>query len=63
MLHTVVTHHSTLDFLDATRIRVASDWVNIAIDKNNDIVMIKDNDPQVYVCDANFFSVDSRTPH
>ena len=27
------------------------DWVNVAINKNNDIVMMKVNDPNVYVCD------------
>ena len=46
-----IIHSTTLGFLDGTKIHVASDWVNIAVNKNNDIVMMKVDDPNVYVCD------------
>ena len=39
-------HNITLDFLQAT-----GDGMNIAINKNNDIIMMKNDDPYVYVCD------------
>ncbi len=39
-------HNITLDFLEAT-----GDGMNVAINKNNDIIMIKNDDLYVYVCD------------
>mgnify|MGYP002803953537 CR=1 FL=1 len=47
-----VTHHWTLDFLPATS---TLDCLNIAISNTNDIIMIKYNDPRVYICDNNGF--------
>ncbi|XP_028392490.1 uncharacterized protein LOC114517047 [Dendronephthya gigantea] len=41
-----VKHQYTLDFL-----KVTGFGVNIALNNNNDIVMIKNDDPFVYVCD------------
>jgi hypothetical protein len=46
----LVTHHRTLDFLHATS---TFDCLNIAISKRNNVVMIKYNDPHVYICDSN----------
>ena len=44
-----ITHYCTLDFLGELSVL---DWVNVAINKNNNIIMIKCNDPHVYVCDS-----------
>jgi WD40 repeat protein len=42
-----VKHDScTLDFMDAS-----ASFVSIAINKNNNIIMINDKDPHVYICD------------
>jgi hypothetical protein len=42
-----VKHDScTLDFMDAS-----FNWVSIAINKSNNIIMIKGGDPHVYICD------------
>ncbi|CAB3989647.1 Hypothetical predicted protein [Paramuricea clavata] len=43
-----VTHDCALDFLGEATVL---DWVNVAINKNNNIILIKHADPNVYVCD------------
>ncbi len=43
-----VKYHCTFDLLDA----VDHDRMRIAVNKNNDIIMIKNGDPHVYVCEA-----------
>jgi hypothetical protein len=41
-----VKHSCTLDFID-----VSFSYVSIAINKNNNIIMINNQDPHVYICD------------
>ena len=43
-----VKHVERLDFLEK---KIGYEIINIAINKNNDTIMIRDGDPSVYVCD------------
>ena len=43
-----VKHACTLDFLKRQSRRF---YINMAVNKDNDIIMIRDDDPSVYVCD------------